>query len=348
MIKFRLAIPSDESQIRRLLWATPMRGIVDLVFAREPNYLALGNTQGQLVQTLVASQDEKILGLATRAIRTTKINGIATDSGYLADFRLHPEIRGRYALAKGYKFFLQLHKDNRTKIYTALVVENNKNAMSTLLSGRANLPICNDLGRILTPLILVNKNRVLPVKYQKGSIAMLPEIVATLNCNDRQFAPVYSVEDFTTQRFPNFNINDFVIIRKHDRIAGVAGLWVQTDVRQTIALRYTGFKKIIRPIANRVLGLGLPAPGKPFRSAYMSFVQCEDAESYEHLINACLNIAKERKITHLVTGVHELDDRSHVLKKFSAIRFTGRLFSVTVERDFDLDNRVPYIEPATL
>lgn len=348
MVNVRLAEPSDEGEIRRLLWATPMQGIVDLVFAREPNYFALGHAQGEIVQTLVASQRDKVVGLATRAIRKTRVNGAVMDTGYLADFRLHPNIRGGYVLAKGNKLFKELHADGRASIYTALVVEDNKIAISTLLSGRANFPRCYDLGRVLSPLILVNRNRITPVQLERGSIETLPEIVAMLNRNDQQFAPVYSIDDFTTDRFPGFSIDDFLIIRRQGSIAGVAGLWEQTDVRQTIALRYAGVKKVLRPLVNRVLGLGLPAPGKSFKSAYMSFVHTKDVGDYECLIKACLQMARERGVTHLVAGIHERDARSHILKNFTAIPFAGRMFVVKVEGQLDLDDRVPYMELATL
>jgi len=348
MIKVRLAESSDEGGIRRLLWATPMRGVVDLVFAREPDYFGLGRAQGEVVQTLVAGKRGRVVGLATRAIRKTKVNGAVMDTGYLADFRLHPDVRGGHVLAKGYKLFRELHADGRASVYTALVVEDNRAAMSTLLSGRANFPKCYDLGRVLTPLILVNRNRITPVQLERGTIETLPEIVAILNKNDQQFAPVYSVADFTTERFPGFSIDDFLIIRRQGSIVGVAGLWEQTDVRQTIALGYTGVKKVLRPLLNRVLGLGLPATGKPFKSAYMSFVYTRDVGDYECLIKACLQLAGDRGITHLVTGMHEKDARSHILKNFTAIPFAGRMFAVKLEGQFDLDDRVPYMEPATL
>ena len=347
-MKLRLAESSDESGIRHLLWETPMRGLVDLVFAREPDFNALGNTQGCHVQTLIACQGDRVVGLATRAIRKTKVNGSAVDIGYLADFRLHPDVRGGFVLARGYRLFLDLHEDGKASIYTALVVEDNRHALSTLLSGRANFPMCYDLGRVLTPLILVNRNRETNDQLERGSVENLPEIVAALNKNDRQFAPVYALEDFTMGRFPDFSIDDFFIIRRKGSIVAVAGLWIQTRVRQTVALQYTGFKKLLRPLVNKLFGLGLPEPGKPFKSGYMAFVNAEDDVDYERLIRACLQLARSRGITHLVAGMHERDARSHVLKKFTAIPFAGRMFAVKVEGEFDLDGRVPYMEPATL
>lgn len=343
-----LANPSDEAEIRRLLWATPMCGIVDLVFAREPDYFALGNTQGELVQTLVARRHNKIVGLATRAIRRVKVNGIALDTGYLADFRLHPGVRGGYILAKGYKLFQHLHADQRASIYTALVVDDNRLAMSTLLSGRANFPACHDLGRVFTPLILVNRYRGARVELEAGCTISLPDIVEVLNRDERQFAPVYSVSDFTSDRFPGFDIDDFLVLRRHGEIVGVAGLWVQTGVRQTVALSYTGVKKVLLPLVNRFFGLGLPAPGTPFKSAYMAFVQTEGADDYEQLVRACLHKARKRGITHLVAGLHERDPRSHILKKFSAIPFAGRMFAIKEQGQIELDDRIPFMEPATL
>ncbi len=325
-----------------------MCGVVDLVFAREPDYFALGLTQGESVQTLVASQGNRIMLLATRAIRKTKVNGVVVDSGYLADVRLHPEARGGYLLAKCHKLFRKLHADGRAAIYTSLVVEGNRMAMSTLLSGRANFPKCYDLGRIHTPLILVCRNRKKPDRLERGRIETLHEIVEFLNSNNQQFAPVYSADDFISDRFPGFSIEDFLIIRRQRHIVGVAGLWVQTSFRQTIALRYSGAKHLLRPLLNRVLGHGLPPPGEPFMIAYAAFVHTRRSEDYDRLINACLHEAKKRGITHLVTGMHERDERTQVLKSFRSIPFAGRMYVIKVEGQLDLDGRVPYMDPATL
>jgi len=348
MLTLRLADGNDEAGLRRLLWDTPMRGIVDLVFAREPDFNALGKTQGDSVQTIIACDSDRVVGLATRAIRKTRINGEVVDSGYLADFRLHPDFRGGLILMKGYRLFLDLHTDGKASIYSAMVVEDNEQAMKTLLSGRAGLPQCLDLGRVFTPLILVNRNRVIGQGLERGSVDTIPEIVAALNRNERQFAPVYGIDDFVNGRYPDFSIDDLFILRRGGEIVAVAGLWIQTSMRQTIALQYSGIKKYLRPVVNRMFGLGLPGPGEPFKIAYVAFVHAEDDADYELLIRECIAVARTRGITHLVAGMHERDTRSQVLKQFTAIPFAGRMFAIQVEGELSLDSRVPYMEPATL
>lgn len=348
-MKFELAKHSDEKNLRQLLWDTPMRGVVDLVFAREPNYNALRLTQGKFVQTIIIKKNNETVGLATRAIRTSKINGRIKQTGYLADFRLHPTVRQGYALAKGQKFLRALHADGKATVYTALIVDDNKAALSTLASNRANLPLCTDLGRILTPLLIVERNK--STKYQeleRGNKKNLPEIVEALNKNTLQFAPVYDISDFDGKRFPDFNIEDFFILRKKGRISAVAGFWNQSGFRQTVALQYQGILRVFRPFLNHILGLGLPPTGEALKSAYMSFLYTDNPRDYKLLIQSCLQEASRRGVTHLVTGMHEDDPRSVVLKKFHAIRFAGRMFAITFEGLPNLDDRTPYMEPAML
>jgi hypothetical protein len=348
MIKASLAQLVDDQLIRDLLWATPMRGVVDLIFAREPNYFALGRTQGEAVQTLIAKEQGRVIALATRAVRLSRVNGVIENTGYLADVRLHPDKRGGLVLIKIFRLFKQLHSEDETKIYTALVVEDNKQAISTLLSEKAGFPTCCDLGRVLTPLILVNRNKVQSAELERGSSDNIREIIQVLNMNSQQFSPVYSMKDFFPNRFPGFNIDDFLIIRRNKKIVGVAGIWKQTAIRQTIALRYTGINKVLRPILNYFFGLGLPHTGKPFQTAYMTFVYTENTNDYELLLRECLAIAHKTGITHLIPSVHERDERSSVLDKYSSIPFAGRLFAASLDGEINLDDRVPYIDASTL
>src|SRR5437868_3001595 len=82
---------SDDAELRALLRETPMSGAIEVAFLREPNFFHASDIQGTLVQVFVGRLDNKIIGVGTRAIRPSFINGARVDAGYLADLRLRRE-----------------------------------------------------------------------------------------------------------------------------------------------------------------------------------------------------------------------------------------------------------------
>ena len=235
-----LATRADDASLRQLLRETPMRGWVDLAFLREPDYFRAAAMLGETVQTIVARRGDAIVGVGTRALRESWINGTRTTAGYLADLRLRPEVRGTTLLLRGYQFLRELHADGRATAYSTVIVEDNVAALRSIASGRAGLPEYIDLGRIVTPMLHVGRRRpVEPGDVRAGTASEWPEIVAKLNENRAQFSPVYGVEDFRANgRYPEIAAEDFLVYRRGGEIVGVLAVWNQRAFRQTVALRY--------------------------------------------------------------------------------------------------------------
>jgi hypothetical protein len=344
-----LARPEDDAELRAMLREMPMGTNIEVVFLREPNFFEAASIQGAEVQTFVGRLGGRIIGVGTRAIRPTFINGKRTDAGYLADLRLRAEHRGGTFVARAYRFLRQVHQDGRVAIYSTVIVQDNEIALKTIAANRAGLPRYTPLGRILTPAIyLRNRLPLLDGDIIHGSIDLLPEIVAKLNENRLQFAPAYSEEDFRSGRLHGFRVEDFYVLMRQGRIAGVVGRWDQRYFRQTVVVRYRGLLGTFRPLINLFRRPPLPPPGVPLKFFYLAFLATDDTAAFAALLRKAYNDAIGTYLTHFVVGLHEDDSRAAVLKSYPRTAFAGRLFAVTLDEPPNLDGRVPYVEAAFL
>jgi len=346
---FESAMPSDDPQLRELLRETPMGGAIEVAFLREPNFFTMSQIQGTWFQIYVARQGDRIVAVGTRAVRPTYINGRRVLAGYLGDLRLHPEVRGSSVLARGYRYLREQHGDGRVRIYSTVLVDDNRIARETVAANRPGMPLYTDLGRILTPMIhLKNRMPLVSGDVTRGRLSDLPAVIAKLNENRMQFAPAYSEADFLDGRFRDFRIDGFSLLRRGGRLAGVLGVWDQRSFRQTVVMRYNGFLGKVRPLINLVRRPPLPPPGEALKFFYATFVSTDDVDAYRCLLRHVYNDALGRGFTHFVTGLHERDPRLTAFEEYSRTSFAGRLFGVTMEGPPQLDDRVPYVEAALL
>ena len=347
---FELATARDDQELRDLLREAPMDGSIRLLFLRDPSYLRAAAVQGDEVQVLVARRNGRIEGVATRALRSTWINGERITAGYLSDLRIAPAARGSSLLHRGYRYLRELHADGKAQLYSTVIVEDNRQALATLAAGRAGLPCYTDLGLVLTPMLHLRRALpCLPGDIRRGSSGDLPAIVAKLNDNRLQFAPAYSVQDFQPGgRLTGLCAQDFYLLRRDGRIAGVLALWDQSAFRQTVVHSYSGVLAWLRPLVNRVRKPPLPATGRPLSYAYLALISTEDDGVFRALLRRASNDALAAGQSRLVVGLHERDSRLEALSEYSRTRFAGRLFAVTFDGLPKLDDRIPYMEAALL
>jgi hypothetical protein len=343
------ARPADDAELRQLLREMPMGRAVEVVFLREPSFLAAAAVQGTEVQVFVGRLGGRVIGSGTRAVRPSYVNGRRILAGYLADLRLRPEHRGGTFVARAYRFLRDLHQDGLVEVYSTVIVEDNERALATIAANRAGLPRYTPLGRVRTPALWLRRRKApLPGEIVRGSPELLPDIVARLNENRLQFAPAYSEEDFRGGRFRGFRVEDFYVLLRAGRVAGVAGVWDQRSFRQTVVVRYRGWLGRLRPVVNLVRRPPLPPPGRPLAFFYLAFLSTDDVDAFAALLRRAYNDAVGGGWTHFVVGLHERDPRAAVLDDYAHTPFGGRLFAVTMDGPPDLDGRVPYVEAALL
>lgn len=365
-MRFALAGPEHDPQLRALLRDHAMPGWVHLALEREPDFFAAASIQGDLSQTIVALEDAAVVGMGCRSVREVYLNGQSASLGYLGGLRLQERSRGRTALARGYRFLRQLHEDGRTAAYLSTIIEKNRSVRELLAGGRAGLPCYKDLGRYVTFAVALGAwppgrkaRRDLVVSHATPSA--LDDVVAFLNERGRrrQFFPVVRRQDFGAPAWRGLAPQDVLTARGGDgRIEGVAACWDQTAFKQTRVVRYCRSLATGRPLLNAALHLagipGLPDEGTVLPALNLSLVCVRDDDP--GTLAALLNVAHaeyRRRFGWLMIGLHERDPLCRAIRRQTSLRYTSRLYAVHWDDgqsviDALAPEYVPYLEVATL
>jgi hypothetical protein len=292
------------------------------------------------------------------------VNGVPADLGYLSDLRLSPEYRSGSLLARGYRFLKDLHADGRALLYTTAIFAENSRALTTLTAGRAGLPTYHPLGCLDCSGINIGRTKP-PFEarcdIERGSLALLPQIVECLNRNNarKQLAPFHTCEDFLPGgRWRDFSISDFYVAIRDGQVIGVIGQWNQRRFKQTRIIRFSGPLRWLAPMAKIthpiLKGRRFPEVGEELRSFYVTFVAMDndDLPIFRSLLRALYRDAAAGDARFALTSLHQQDPLRAALLDYSLTPFCARMFCVCYsdgKKAFEnLDNRVPYMEAATL
>ncbi|TBR21636.1 hypothetical protein EPO15_09755 [bacterium] len=368
-VRFELAGPADDPGLRALLRAMPMGTGIRVTFEREPSYFSAARLQGEVQVPVARDPAGRVLGMGLRAFSPAWRGGAAAEAGYLADLRLLPEHRGGTLLARGYRFLRELHADRRAAVYATMLVADNAVALSTIAAGRAGLPLYRDLGRYLSPSILLGARPTAPrlpgVGVERGSLKRLPDIVAALNAfgREREFAPVHAEADFLPGgRWPGLRPEDFFLAVRGGRVVGTLARWDQGSFRQTRVHGYSpaleAARRLARPFARLPaparlrLAARLPVPGALVPHLYAAFPSAEAPAVLRLLIDALRADAAGGPHLYAVLGLSERDPLASALSGVPQVPFAGRLFAVhfsdgRAEADA-LAGRIPYLEAGAL
>jgi hypothetical protein len=363
-----LASPEDDAALRSVLAQTPMEGQIAVAFRREPSFFDAAAVEGRFHQVVLGRDRLRgsVVGFGVRSISERFVNGSTQPVGYLSGLRILPSHRNGGLLARGYRFFHELHRDARAKLYLTTIAEGNSTALDILTSGRGGLPAYHAAGRYRTLAIPVRRGRVrqeIPkdISIRPATCDDLPAIIEVLNAQgpNRQFFPVYRAEDFCHGGLlQGLDIGDVLLCHRGAALAGILAGWDQQAFRQTIVSGYRGALRWTRPVINAWAGLAgrprLPAPGNGFRSltAALPLVVDDDPEVFVSLMSVLLEQARSRTADYVLIGLHESDPLWPLAKSFGGTCYTTRLFIACWEdgeAEFRrLDRNVPYLELGSL
>lgn len=364
-LRFRLATREDDAALRHAYASTPMEGGMRLAFEREPSFLDALRVQGAFVQVMVGedSASGEIAAFGTRSIAEAFVNGSPTPLGYLGDLRILPSYRNGTVLARGWKFFHQLHEDGRTALYHTAIFSGNKPAKAALSGGRATVPAYHPAGTFCTAGIRPSgKEDTRSPKgwhISRGTPELLSRVVEFLNAWNatRQFAPFHRETDFGSGgRWHGLRVEDFFLLWEGPRLRAVAALWDQSAFKQTRVLGYSGkwsLLFLLSRLSPRFLGIPrLPHPGSHLRSGYVSFIGMDgdDPALLACLLHAMRVEASRRGWLSLLLSLHERDPLQSALHGLPYTRYGGDLYAVAPGEAVPTfaRNGLPHIEAALL
>ena len=363
---FMLATQGHDAQLRARMAADHMEGAIAVSFRREPSYFAGCAVQGDHTQvvTCIDSRNSHMAGLGSRSTAMALVNGAQQRIGYLSDLRVAPEYRRGTLLARGYRYFRELHQADPVPFYTTMIYDGNTPALANLQGARGGLPLYRDWGKFLTPALRLNfgvaSAPAAGVTIERGTPEKLPHIVSFLNRNlaARQFAPVYRESDFPNGRFKGLQPKDFFLAIRDGRIAGTMAAWDQAAYRQTHVERYGSLLTIARPFYNAAACVSpvkrLPDPGARIPYVYLACLATvnDDVSVFRHLLHAVHDAIRGGPWHYAIAGLHERDPRARALLALRHIPAAGRLFVVHYADEAPMldtvSTRVPYLEAGCL
>ncbi|MBN2684996.1 MAG: hypothetical protein JXR40_06930 [Pontiellaceae bacterium] len=363
-MRFILAQPEHEAQLRAIVRAESMPGRIRVTYAREPDFFHGLGIQGTFNQVVAAEENGKVIGFGCRSIRPMFINGNVIDFGYLSGLRSTPDAKRRLGLARGYRTFRDLHADGRCPGYISTIIEGNSEAVKTIASGRAGMPHYKDLGECYTYALALKRREksnphptIRTRMLRTGEEPLAIETLRTLG-QRYQFFPALNENDFGSTLLRDLPVTQFLIAETTDGPCGIAAVWNQSAFKQHRIHAYSPGMRRLKPLIN--LGLksagfsALPSPGEPLYHAYFCFaaVKDNDPQIMRTLIHSARALSAQAGFSHLLIGFHENNPAARGVHGMAKSIYRSRLFFVGWEQELEafaqLDDRIPYFDPAIL
>ena len=361
MINFSIADKFDDDALRERMREDLLEGEITVSFRRDPSFFYGSSVQGDMAQVIKCTdKNDSLVGLGSRVLLDTYINGKDTRTGYLSDLRLKLEYRGGTILKRAYEFLYRCHVTEPVSLYYSMILEKNIKALRALTKSRCNLPHYQDIGRFLTPAIFLDLPKpdislpgVTCCRANEDDMNNVFEFIEQ-NASNKQFAPVISASDLHTARLRGLSANDFYIAYKDNEIIGVVAAWDQSEFRQTYIEKYNFALRALRTLYN-ILSRAtcfktLPSPGEKVPYFYLAFTHIKHnrPDIFRLLLRYLYNDRRKGNWNYFIAGLHENDPLSSILEEYRRIKVSGRLFVVHYPEnkcDFNnLDNRIPYVE----
>lgn len=366
-----MAEPRDDDELRALMRRNPVPGPPRIADLREPSYFESLWIAGRENEVLAARDESsgRIVGAATRSLKTAFINGRPETLGRLGELRLEAPWRRGAVLAEGYRMLRERHRaDGRAHLYVTTLRERDALLRRRGGSGKGVLPAHHDLGRFHRRLIFCHPSpsykRVEPpsgVTFHHATREDQYGLVEFLQREGprKQFFPVYELEDFsqTTGLLRGLRPDDIVLAVRGGRVVGSAAAWDQREFRQH---RLVGGRLRVAPwrMVYNMIGraLGWPrAPGGgeviPFFHLALACVQDDDPHLFAPLL-AYLVREKGEAYPFFVAGFHERDPLLPTLKAWRGVSYVSRMMMACWEDGeaefLGLDDRAPYFETGAL
>lgn len=341
-LRFSLANPADDADLRRLLREQPMDGAIRVGFAREPSYFS-GTSIGEAEdRTLIAREGGHLVATGRCVIQRRWLNGQVRRCAYLGELRLGASVRGRWdILRRGYACFAGEYARAPADFCFTSIVGDNHRARRLLERGIAGMPRYEPLGDFTT-LLLRTRNGGIPdppagMKLATGEAVPLAQLAEFLNTcgRERNLALHWTPELILALGRHGLNPRDFFVLLEKGNLAGCVAVWDQRSFRQVIVHGYESWLTIARPLAN-LLGIwfgwpGLPAPGAPLAHAFLSPLALDPRFTHllPLLIEAGRCAAARRGNTCVALGTADGDERWRDLARaFRGRRYASRLYAV--------------------
>jgi hypothetical protein len=320
-----------------------MHGQISLSLEREPDYFVDAQIPGEVKQTIVARDAERMAAVGACTIRQRFVNGKSARVGYLGGLRLNSRYEGRFdILRRGYECFHELQTAAPADFYFTSIATDNLRARSFLERGIRGMPLYEFVGEFVTLLV--------PTRSARGPTSSDSNPETRLGFSGRpdrffqflneanaafQFSPCWTAEELSTLETLGLSESDFCFHSQAGEIAGCAALWDQRIFKQTVVRGYAQPLAFVRPMLNAVSPMfgqpRLPAVGAVLSNAFVSHLAARKGD--EHLMTrliADLAVTAHKSGIELLTlGFAANDLRlESVCRQFRCRKYHSRIYLV--------------------
>lgn len=334
-IQIRPAEDSDNDQIRELSKRCSQEGMISLVVNRTPGFNTLHRLLDPEAWHLVASVDEKIIGLIGIINFPAFVLGKTCKIGYMLDLRVDSAFRSGTAAYRLVKSAIErLHNSDIDFVVANFIKDNTRSLEFT--KGRVKLPQAQYLGnnRILNLLPIY---RMKPDK--RFEIATLreeeiPEIVDLYQKYSRNFkiAPILTEERFRKylHTIEGLSCQNFLVAKEKGKIRAVTATWDEHIYKTYQVLRLTPrIRMVNRCIRFFSYFMRLPHPislNEPLRQLSLVMYAHDDCpEALKSLFRHVNNINLGSEYTLIVFYSQEKDPVYSLVKNFSGVSIYGEM-----------------------
>ena len=350
-VRIELATAADDAALRRLARELPMAGRIRLAFECEPSFFAAAEAESDRHHTVIARDEEtgEALGMGSRLVRESYVDGEPVPLGYLGQLRLAPAHRGHVLplLRAGFEVLGATHCSPEAPFDITSIVADNRPARRLLEAGLEGLPRYRPVESLVTFLIPTRRLRahVDAVDARGGSAAMAPEILDCLERFSRrhQFAPRW-----TAAKMPAADL--FHVALAGGRVVGCLARWDQRAFKQVMVRGYDPALRFWRPLLN-LFGAALPRVGEPIAFAHLAPLAVDDDEPavLVALLRAALAAARDAGLEFLSVGLATRHPLVDVVRRACPGReYASTLYAVEWGDPAAFDGRIAHPEVALL
>jgi hypothetical protein len=344
LYSFDLAKESDDLELRQLMKKIVTPGNIELKFCREPNFFNSLASEGTWHQVMVVryGDHKEIVGCGVRSVQKLIFNGEAITVGYLSALRLAHEHQGLGLTIRAYRFFRELHQDNRASFYLTTIAHGNDSAKKLLTAGIKDMPRYHSLGDFSTLAIPVKRRyrfvEPMDLEIRTADSEDSSEIISFLNKEGkkRTFSNLYQDKQiFNKNHLFKLKASDVSLAYKKGKLVGVLGGWDQHSFRQVVVCKYNNNLKYWRwlhDIIQKLKGAKkLPKPGKPFHYLLgtLCYIQDWNPDIFCALLEHQLMKNSQAQYHFYLVGMHETEPLLTIARKYASIEYKTGVYLVS-------------------
>jgi hypothetical protein len=338
-----------------------------LCFDRQPDIFTMAALKYDPVEWSGIFIDDVLAGYGLVGYHEAFVNQAVHQVLHLTDFYIHPEFRGCRYLTTALPRFFDESAGAATLGY-AVVMKGNRAPETLVKSDRFASTSCTLRSRFIgelsvqSLLLSFQRRRRSRLAVRRARLDDIEDIVSLLRAEHtpRLFGLVATPNQFSAQlnKRPGLSIDDYFIVEKAGKLAGVCAAWDTSAFKQNRVLRYGFWLRLARPaslLAARLARIpSLPAPGEAFRDVYVTdwAVGDRSVEVMHALVEHIYLEYRRRGYHTLIFGSCAQDPMLEATRGFRAVKLDFRIALLARDekwlRDGAVSTDLPFIDLALI